>query len=230
MTPPVRGDHRGVDYARLIDQRLVVGAPAPARAQRVFTRSLRHRAGHVSDAVVDDAVDLGRSARRASSRARSRSSRPGRSTTSTTRSSGFMCPSIARDDARAALAPGISTAPTTTSAEHLLLDRRDAWRSAMRTRPWNSSSSWRRRGSDRSRIVTSASSPAMRAAMPTTPPPMAAPPAPAACPARRHRQALLPRACAGTSPSSIASARRPLLHRRQRTGGGRRGRSPVTDA
>ena len=73
------GERRVIgDRARhaLVGERLDVRAASRSSAQ-VEVRG--NRAGHVRDAVVDDAVDRRRSGRRGSSAATSRSSRPGRS-------------------------------------------------------------------------------------------------------------------------------------------------------
>ena len=93
--------------------------------------------------------------------------------TSTSTLRGRIVASIGRVTSLGALAPGMSTAPTTTSAASSSSSIVATLENRVRTRPPNSSSSWRRRGSDRSSTDTSQPRPtAMRAAcVPTTPPP-----------------------------------------------------------
>ena len=138
-----------------------------------MARGEGNRARHVRHAIMDDAVDLVSRVGMRGRHARSRSSRPDRS-----RHRPAPRPSASISASRASPASGRwrrGREPRRSRRRRRTPPVRSPrwWRSACATRPSNSSSSSRSRGIERSRIVTSAPSPAaIRAAwVPTTPPP-----------------------------------------------------------
>ena len=96
-----------------------VGERQDERPRRVVERErrgARHRARHVGDAIVDDAVDHEGRMRMAWSGATSRALPPWSIATSTITEPGFICLTVAAEISFGAAAPGTSTAPMTRSA------------------------------------------------------------------------------------------------------------------